>query len=109
MAETASETGESRMTSKPKTVDGVTFTMTHSGQRKQYGDSYYDYDITSCLPSEEVERVCREKIDPALSEAQYLAEYRANPSADLHFRKHYKFRKKGEGAYFYSVCFPYTD
>jgi hypothetical protein len=94
---------------KRKTVDGVSFFKTHSGQKKASGDSFYEYDIVSDLPADEVERVCREKIDKAIPEAQYLEECKADRSADLHFRKFYKFRKRSEGTYFYSVCFPYTD
>ena len=45
-----------------KTIDGVTFKNTHSGQKKAYGDSFYEYEINSDLPAEEVERVCREKV-----------------------------------------------
>lgn len=97
------------MKAKSKTIDGVTFTNTHSGQRREYGDSFYDYDVTSDLPAEQVERICAEKVRSAIPEAQYVAEYRAKPSADLHFRNHYKFRKVGDGRYVYSVCFPYTD
>jgi hypothetical protein len=94
---------------KNKTIDGVTFKNTHSGQKKAYGDSFYEYDVTSELPPEDVERVCREKIYKSIPEAQYLEECKANRSADLHFRAFYKFRKRSEGTYFYSVCFPYTD
>jgi len=92
-----------------KTIDGVTFTNTHSGQKKAYGDSYYEYDVASDLPADDVERVCSEKVYKAMPEGQYLAEQRANPSADNHFRAHYKFMKRGEGRYFYQVCFPYAD
>lgn len=105
------------MKTKLKTVDGVTYVMTHSGQKKQYGDSFTEYDITSQLPAEEVERICSTKIHPAMPEAQWLSEYKDAPrgkSAELYFRSHYKFRKvretpSGDSGYFYSVCFPYTD
>ena len=92
-----------------KTIDGVTFTNTHSGQKQAYGDSFYEYDVTSDLPAEEVERVCAEKVYKAMPESQYRDEMKANSSADNYFRSHYKFRKSGEGRYSYSVCFPYTD
>lgn len=92
-----------------KTIDGVTFTNTHSGQKKAYGDSYYEYDVSSDLPAEEVERVCSERVYKAISEKQYREEYRAAPTMDNHFRAHYTFLKRGEGRYFYQVCFPYAD
>lgn len=94
---------------KPKTLDGVTYRNTHSGQKRAYGDSYYEYQITSDKPADEVERICSENIHPAMSLAQYQDEYRANPSAENHFRRHYTFKKKPDGSYFYSVCSPYTD
>lgn len=94
---------------KNKTIDGVTFTNTHSGQKRAYGDSFYEYDVTSELPAEEVERVCSEKVYKAMSKQQYVEEFKANRTADNHFRSHYTFTKVGEGQYRYSVCFPYAD
>jgi len=94
---------------KNKTIDGVTFTNTHSGQKQAYGDSFYEYDVTSDLPATVVERVCAEKVYAAMPEIQYRAECRTDRSAAAHFRAHYKFAKVGEGKYRYSVCFPYTD
>lgn len=92
-----------------KTVDGVTYTQTHGGQKKAYGDSFYEYEVTSDLPPYEVERICAEKIEKAMPIEQYRQEYKAKPIADNHFRKHYTFRKRPDGTYLYSVCFPYTD
>lgn len=97
------------MAKKVETIDGVTFTRVHSGQKREYGDSFYEYEVTSDLPADEVERVCREKIDKALPLAQYQAECKIDRSMDAHFRKHYRFTKRSDGAYFYSVCFPYAD
>lgn len=92
-----------------KTIDGVTFTNTHSGQKKAYGDSYYEYDVSSDLPPEHVERICSQRVYEAMPESQYLAECKTDRSMDAHFRAHYKFQKRGDGKYFYSVRFPYTD
>jgi hypothetical protein len=86
-----------------KTIDGVTFTNTHSGQKKAYGDSFYEYDVASDLPAAEVEKVC------AIPESQYLAELRANHSMDNAFRASYKFTRVGEGKYRYVVSYPYAD
>ena len=41
---------------KAKTVDGVTYVNTHSGQKRAYGDTYYEYEVASDLPKEEVEQ-----------------------------------------------------
>jgi len=92
-----------------KTIDGVTFTRTHSGQRKAYGDSFDDFEIESKLPAADVERICSTKIQAAISEAQYRAEYKANGSASNYLRPSYTFKSRGIEKYFYSVCFPYND
>lgn len=93
-----------------KTIDGVKFQCTHSGQRKAYGDSFTDYEVSSNRPMTEVEQFCREHIHACpLSRAQWQAEYKANPTASNHFRSHYLFRTVAPERYAYSVCFPYTD
>lgn len=92
-----------------KTIDGVTFKNTHSGQKRAYGDSFYEYDVRSELPADEVERVCREKINTAIPESQWREECKVDRSMAAHFRHHYKFSKIGDGHYFYSVCSPYAD
>lgn len=89
-----------------KTVDGVTFTNTHSGQKRAYGDSYYEYEVSSDMPADHVERVCRERVHKAIP----IDEWRALPaSMENHFKKHYAFKRVGEGRYFYQVTSPYTD
>lgn len=95
---------------KGKTIDGVTFTNTHSGQKKAYGDSYYEYDVTSDLPAAEVEKVCAEKVYKAIPHKQWQEDYR-KPGCSMGdaFRAHYKFEPRGEGRYFYQVCCLYTD
>ena len=92
-----------------KTIEGVTYTQTHGGQKKAYGDSFYEYEVTSDLPADEIERICREKINKAMPIEQYRREYKEKPTADNHFRSHYTFKKRPDGSYFYSVCYPYTD
>ena len=91
------------------TIVGVRVKNTHSGQKKAYGDSFYEYEVTSNRPADEVETICAEHVYKAIPEKKYLEEYRAKPSADLHFRAHYKFKALPDGSYFYSVCFPYAD
>lgn len=96
---------------KDQTIDGVTYRCTHSGQKKAYGDSFYEYDVHSTLPAADVERVCCEKVHKAIPESEYLADYRAPGGCSMEkaFRPHYKFSAKGDGRYFYSVCRIYTD
>lgn len=92
-----------------KTIEGVTFKNTHSGQKRAYGDSYYEYEVESALPADEVERVCAEKVYKAMPKAVYDAEYRAKPSMDNAFRPFYTFKKTADGKYFYQVTFLYAD
>ena len=108
-AEIARDKRRQQMASR--TIDGVTYTNTHSGQKKAYGDTYYEYDVTSDLPATDVERICRERVSKAISKAEWLADYRApgGCSMDKAFRPHYTFTRKGDGRYCYSVCCLYTD
>jgi hypothetical protein len=91
-----------------KTIDGVTFTNTHSGQKLAYGDSFYEYDVESALPPEEVEKVCATRIYAAIPIAQWRIDNKGG-SAGAYFRAHYTFTKKADGKYSYVVCFPYAD
>lgn len=95
---------------KNMAIDGVTFSNTHSGQKRAYGDTFYEYDVTSDLPADEVERVCREKVYPAMPKKEWQIDYRKPGCSMEHaFRSHYIFEKRGDGRYFYQVCQLYTD
>lgn len=92
------------------TVDGVTFTNTHSGQKKAYGDSFYEYDVTSDLPAEAVEKVCAELVYKAIPKSDWIADYRQpGCSMEKAFRAHYDFTKVGPTTYRYVVTCLYTD
>lgn len=93
------------------TIDGVTFTNTHSGQKRAYGDSFYEYDITSDLPAEEVEKVCRERVyKSSVNKADWLADYRTpGCSMEKAFRPYYEFKPLGDGKYRYVVTSLYAD
>ena len=93
-----------------KTIDGVTFSNTHSGQKRAYGDSYYEYEVTSDLPAEQVERICAERVYKAIPHSEWQADYR-KPGCSMGdaFQPHYTFKKTGDGSYFYQVCCLYTD
>jgi hypothetical protein len=97
------------MEPETKTVDGVTYKCVHHGQKQAYGDSFYEYEVASDLPAEQVEKICAEKVRKAISIKQWRDEYRANPSAYNHFRNHYEFLSRGGGKYFYRVIWPYDD
>lgn len=93
------------------TIDGVTFTNTHSGQKRAYGDSFYEYEVTSDLPAEEVEKVCRERVYKcSVSTADWLADYRKpGCSMDDAFRPHYEFKQLGTDKFSYVVTCLYAD
>ncbi len=94
---------------KPQIIEGMKVTNTHYGQKRAYGDNFYEYEIESDKPAEEVERVCRETVYKALPKAQYDREYVETRSMENAFRPHYTFKSRGDGKYFYSVCSLYTD
>lgn len=94
---------------KPKIIEGMKVTNTHYGQKHAYGDSFYEYEIETDKPADDVEKVCREQVYKAMPKDQYQAENRANPSMENAFRPHYTFKSRGDGKYFYSVCSLYTD
>lgn len=93
-----------------ETVDGVTFTNTHSGQKRAYGDSHYEYIAQSDKPADHVKAVLTQHAYKcSLPRSQWLEENRAKPSMGNHFRSHYEFEDRGNGEFFYRVTFPYAD
>lgn len=96
--------------SRSNTIDGVTFTNTHSGQKRAYGDSFYEFDVTSKLPPDEVERICASRVHKAIHKSEWLADYRQpGCSMEKAFRSYYEFKEVGPGSYRYVVTSPYTD
>lgn len=93
-----------------KTIGGVSFKNTHSGQKRAYGDTFYEYEVRSELPAAEVEKFCRETIYQCpMSDAEWREKGKTDRSMDHAFTSHYVFRKMDEGKYFYQVCQLYTD
>jgi hypothetical protein len=92
------------------TINDVNFVLTHAGQKKAYGDSIYEYHISSDRPASEVEKVCREDIRNAIPHAEWQADYRQpGCSMEKAFRPYYEFRPLGDGKYRYVVTMLYTD
>jgi hypothetical protein len=91
--------------------NGFDVKVTHSGQKRRYGDSYYEFTITSDKPESEVEKYCTEIVrECGLTTSDYLANERlkGRPFGD-HFRPNYEFRKVRDGEYFYRVTSPSCD
>lgn len=93
-----------------KTVDGFQVEQTHGGQKKAYGDTFYEYTVTSDKDTKEVEQFCRDKLHKAIPYDEWLRDYRDKGcSMEMAFRAHYKFHKTDENKYFYQVISLYTD
>lgn len=93
-----------------KTIEDVTFTNIHSGQKRAYGDSLCEYEAVSDQSPEHVRAIlCEHAYKCELPAEQWRAENREKPSMDNHFRSHYEFKNLGDGKYFYRVTFPFSD
>lgn len=89
-------------------IDGVKFANTHSGQKRAYGDTLYEYEATSDRPADEVRNIlCEHAYECKLPIQEWRKEMRE--SATKYFRAHYEFRALGEGRFFYRVTLPYAD
>lgn len=90
--------------------NGYDVACTQSGQRRAYGDSFYEFIITTDKPENEVKKYCTEYVHKcSLTYEEYIADERAGVKEfGDHFRSHYKFRKTGENEYFYQVVSPST-
>jgi len=90
--------------------NGFDVKSTHAGQKRAYGDSFYEFTVKSDKSEEEVKQYCKEHVRACdLATADYLANERAGGSAEEHFRNHYEFKKRGENEYFYRVTSPSTN
>ena len=91
-------------------VAGYEVKCTYSGQKRRYGDSYSEYEITTDKPATEVEEYCKEHVKKCnLTTRKYLRELRAGlDDFGDHFRSHYKFEKMIDGKYLYKVTHPST-
>jgi hypothetical protein len=86
------------------------YDLTHSGQKRAYGDTFHEYEVRSDLPAAEVEAQCVSEICKAMPFAEWQEGYRSGKGGMEHaFTKHYKFTDRGDGKYFYQVISLYTD
>lgn len=92
------------------TDNGYDVKCTHSGQRRAYGDSFYEFTIKTDKPENEVKEYCVEHIRKCgLTTKEYLADERAGvKDFGDHFRSNYEFKKVKDGEYFYRVTRPST-
>jgi hypothetical protein len=91
-------------------ANGYEVKQTHSGQRRRYGDSFYDFTIKSDKPESEVKEYCTKEVKECnLTSSEYIFDER-NGVKEFgdHFRYHYKFRKVSQNEYFYQVISPST-
>ena len=90
--------------------NGYQVKCTHRGQRRAYGDSFYEFTIKTDKPEIEAKDYCTEHVYKCdLTTEQYLTEERAGvKDFGDHFRNNYSFKKVKEGEYFYQVISPST-
>lgn len=90
--------------------EGFLVTVMHLGQKRPYGDTYYEFLVVSDKPESEVKNFCTEKLHPCnLTSAQYLKDEREGVSDfSDHFRNHYALKAKKPGEYLYVVTSPST-
>ena len=95
----------------PTTKSKFNFTQTHSGQKRAYGDSFNEYEITGSGTREEVEQFALDNIatdypKPPIPFEQWKAE---DANAGNHFRRYYKLRQLEDGKWFYQIIRPFAD
>ena len=90
---------------------------THSGQYQRYGDSYYEWNITTNLPENEVldymfDEVCKieKERPPEEKEWQENVRYDGKHAHDIgyYFSGYYSIKRTDNG-YHFTICHPYTD
>jgi hypothetical protein len=92
-------------------ANGFDVKSTHAGQKRRYGDSFFEFVVKSDKTESEVLKYCTESVRTCnLKTADYLANERikGRPFGD-HFRHNYEFRKVRDGEYFYRVSAPSCD
>jgi hypothetical protein len=90
--------------------NGYEVKQTHQGQKARYGDSFYEFNVKSDKPKDEVEEYCKENVKKCqLTSVEYLADERAGvKDFGDHFRLNYSLKEIGKGEYFYQVVSPST-
>ena len=91
----------------------------HSGQYRRYGDSFYEWEITTNLPKEKVLEKCFKEL--AKSEYPTKEEWTNNINNEkkddmsYYFHGYYTFTEaffdvdSDAKGYYFTVCHPYTD
>ena len=92
-------------------ANGFDVKQTHSGQKRRYGDSFYEFTVKSNKPESEVQKYCNDTVRKcSLKTCDYLANERIKGRPfDDHFRPSYEFKKVVDGEYFYRVTSPSCD
>jgi len=90
--------------------DGIKVITKHLGQKRSYGDSFYEYDIIAeGKTKDEVYAITQEHCRKCtLSNKDYQDEYKAERTARNHFRERYFLTERGNGIWFYQVVWPWT-
>ena len=101
--------GEKMYNMEKHAENGWNVECTHQGQRRRYGDVYYEYVILSDKPASEVEEYCKQHVYKCnLTTEQYLKDARGGCDFGDLFRLNYEFKERAPGKYFYRVTRPST-
>ena len=91
-------------------LNGYEVSPHHSGQKKRYGDSFYEFKIKSQKEKSEIEKYCTEYVYKCnLTKRKYVDDLKEDDSMKNHFRQHYVFRALGCDEFFYQVISVYCD
>ena len=90
--------------------NGFDVECTHSGQKARYGDTFREFTIKSSKPESEVKAYCTEHVYKCdLTNEDHLKKIRGKvENFGDYFEVSYKFRKTGDGQYFYQITQPST-
>jgi len=90
--------------------DGVQVFKTHSGQKRSYGDSFYEYEIIAeGKTKDEIYLITQEHCRKCeISNKDYQDQYKAERTMSNHFRERYFLKDIGNGTWFYQVVWPWT-
>lgn len=90
-------------------IDKISVTKMYSGQVARYKDSIYDYKIKSYLKPKEVEEYCLDNVGP-FKPKHKLNNGVFNGSCFFPFglQPYYRFIRRSEIEYQYTICSPYT-
>lgn len=97
---------------KPRVVfedDVVKITQVHGGQKRAYGDSYYEYDVTGDeLTENKVYELCQQHARKCGLPASQWRQESKEGGMSAHFRESWSIKTMPFGGFRYTVVWPWT-